>query len=66
MTIWQQVEKDISEHSGKPFRIIEKHSITGGDINNAFKVSDEKNSYFVKTNRQQLAYMFEAEARSLE
>ncbi len=66
MNIWQQVEKDISEHSGKPFQIVEKHNIAGGDINNAFKVSDEKHSYFVKTNRQQLAYMFEAEARALK
>jgi len=66
MNIWQQIEKDISEHSGKPFRIVEKQNIAGGDINNAFKVSDEKHSYFVKTNRQQLAYMFEAEARALQ
>ncbi len=66
MSIWQQIEKDISEHIGKPFHILEKHSIAGGDINNAFKVNDEKQAYFVKTNRQKLAYMFEAEARALQ
>jgi len=66
MSIWRQIEKDISAHCGKPFRIVEKHSITGGDINNAFKVSDDKNSYFVKTNRKQLAYMFEAESRAMQ
>lgn len=66
MSLWKQIEKDITEHSGNPFKIQQKHSISGGDINNAFKISDEKTSYFVKTNRQQLAYMFEAEARALK
>ncbi len=65
INLWQQIEQDVSAFTGKPFNIIEKQVIHGGDINNAFKVSDGKQHYFVKTNRQRLAYMFEAEARAL-
>jgi len=66
MSLWQQIEKDISDRSENSFHILEKHAISGGDINNAFKISDGKKNYFVKTNRKQLAYMFEAEARALD
>ena len=66
MSLWQQIESNISSHTGESFKIQEKHSVSGGEINNAFKISDDKTSYFVKTNRQQMAYMFEAEARALQ
>ena len=66
MKLWQQIEKDISSHTNSPFRVTEKSVIAGGDINNAFKISDGKHSYFVKTNRQNMAYMFAAEERALQ
>lgn len=66
MTVWKQVEQDISMHLGRAFGIVEKQSIGGGSINNAYRISDVKNSFFVKMNRQQLAYMFEAESRALD
>ncbi len=65
MTVWQQVERDISAHTGREFHITDKRAIGGGSINNAYRVGDGKSSYFVKTNRAQLAYMFEAEAKGL-
>jgi fructosamine-3-kinase len=66
MTVWKQVEQDISTHLGRAFRIIDKHTIGGGSINNAHRISDSKESFFVKMNRQQLGYMFEAEMRALD
>ena len=65
MTLWTQVEQDISSHRGDPFRIEQRASIGGGSINNAFHISDGKADYFVKTNRHSLLYMFEAEATAL-
>ena len=65
MTLWRQVEEQISQHCGREFRIAERRSIGGGSINNAYCIGDGKSSYFVKTNRAQLAYMFEAEAAGL-
>lgn len=65
MTVWKQVERDISVYTGTKFNITDKRSIGGGSINNAYRVSDGTTSYFVKTNRAQLAYMFEAESRGL-
>lgn len=66
MSLWQHIQHEISAYSGEPFEIQHKHAVSGGDINNAFKVSDGKRHYFVKTNRAQLAYMFEAEAQALQ
>ncbi len=66
MSLWQQIEQDLSEFSGQSFRIEDKHSIGGGSINHAYRISDGRQQFFVKTNRQQLAYMFEAEVRALE
>jgi fructosamine-3-kinase len=66
MSLWQQVEQDIGRHLNRNFKIIDKRNIGGGSINNAFRISDGKDTFFIKTNRQQLAFMFEAEARGLE
>ena len=66
MSLWQQIEQDLSELSGRPFRIMHKHGIGGGSINHAFRISDGDRQFFVKTNHQHLAYMFEAEARGLQ
>jgi protein-ribulosamine 3-kinase len=65
MSLWQHVEQDISAHLGRAFHITDRHSIGGGSINNAYRVSDGRNSYFVKTNRARLLYMFEAEQQGL-
>lgn len=66
MSLWAQIEKDISAYTGREFHILQRQSIAGGSINNAFCISDEKESYFVKTNRHSLAFMFHAEVRALE
>ncbi len=66
MSVWQQIEQDISEFTGKQFNITEKRSIGGGSINNAYRISNGHDQYFVKTNRQHLAFMFDAESKGLE
>lgn len=66
MSLWKQVEQELSRYQKREYRITDKRSIGGGSINNAYRVSDGKDSFFVKTNRQSLAYMFEAESRSLD
>ncbi len=66
MKLWQKIESEISDYLGEAYRIQDKHSVAGGDINNAFKISDGRNSFFVKTNRSQLEYMFKAEAKALQ
>lgn len=65
MSVWERVAEHLSSHCGYPFRITDRHAVGGGSINNAYQVSDGRQRYFVKTNRAQLAYMFEAEARGL-
>lgn len=66
MTLWQQIEQDVSDHLGFNFKISRKQVIGGGSINNSYHVSDGENSFFVKTNRKQLAHMFKAEALGLK
>jgi fructosamine-3-kinase len=65
MTLWNDIEMQISAHLAQPFKLLEKDSVGGGSINNAWRIGDEKNQFFVKTNRKNLAFMFEAEARAL-
>lgn len=66
MSLWKQIEKEISQYIKREYRITDKQSIGGGSINNAYRVSDGKDRFFVKTNRQSLAYMFEAESMALD
>ena len=65
MSVWQQIEQDLSQYSGRPYRIRQKQGIGGGSINHAFRISDGEQQFFVKTNHQHLAHMFEAEARGM-
>ena len=62
---WQQIEQEITEKSAQPFKIIHRESVGGGDISQAYRLSGEHRKYFVKTNRKQLAFMFDAEATAL-
>ncbi len=66
MALWAQIEQDISKFRGSEFHILERRSLGGGSINNAFHISDGKDDYFVKTNRHSLLAMFQAEAIALQ
>lgn len=65
MSLWYQVEKAISEHTGSAYKISQQKEIGGGCINSAYKISDGKTDWFVKTNTASLIDMFTSEAESL-
>ena len=65
MDIWRHLEQQIKQATGHDFRIHHNHSVGGGCINSAFKVTDKDQSYFIKTNHARYAHMFEAEAEAL-
>lgn len=65
MSLWLQIEKEISQHIHRDYKILDKRRISGGSINNAYRVSDDIDPFFVKTNRQNLAYMFKSESTGL-
>ncbi len=65
MSLWQHIELQIGQHLGRDFRIENRQPVGGGSINNAYHIGDETDQFFVKTNRQNLAYMFSAEYTAL-
>ncbi|MBW8328703.1 MAG: fructosamine kinase family protein [Thiobacillus sp.] len=65
MTLAAVVADAIGAATGTPFSADTVNAIGGGDINQAFSVSDGTRSYFVKTNRADRLPMFEAEADTL-
>ncbi len=66
MIIWPHLQDVISDETATLFHIKERQALSGGDTNNAYKISDGKQSYFVKTNRKSQLFMFEAEVVALE
>ena len=56
----------ISQATAMPFVPVRQAMMGGGCINQAFKLSDGKRSFFVKTNGADRLSMFEAEAAGLE
>ncbi len=65
MSTWQTIAARIAEATGGPFDPQPPHSLAGGCINSAFRLSDGTQTWFVKTNRATLLAMFEAEAQGL-
>lgn len=65
MSNWQVIEQAIADEIGQSFTIEQHGRAHGGDINDAYIVSDRKRSFFVKINRPQRQAMFAAEAAGL-
>jgi fructosamine-3-kinase len=65
MDIWQHLEQQIERATGRGFQIHRQQSVGGGCINSAFKLTDDQQSYFIKTNSASYSFMFEAEAEAL-
>ncbi|WP_448565416.1 fructosamine kinase family protein [Thalassotalea ganghwensis] len=63
--MWSAVQNVISQVTGQSFTIKARYRLTGGDINQAECISDEKNIYFVKYNHINYLNSFQAEALSL-
>ena len=65
MSLWQQIQSDIREHTGVDVGADAGRGVGGGCISQAFRVEGDGRAFFVKTNRAELADMFEAEAEGL-
>lgn len=63
--MWHQVEIDLSAHLGAEVKILDKHSISGGDISQAFVINTRAGDYFVKVNQHDFYENFACEALAL-
>jgi fructosamine-3-kinase len=63
--MWSQISQHIAQVTGQPFAPIEQRSVSGGCINQGYRVSNGPASYFVKLNQASQIAMFEAEAEGL-
>jgi fructosamine-3-kinase len=63
--MWTQIEQQITNTTGEPFKIENKQSVGGGCINEAWRISGSGHDYFVKLNSASGLDMFEAEAEGL-
>jgi fructosamine-3-kinase len=63
--MWTKISKEIAKAIGKDFEIVDRQTIGGGCINQAYLISNNREQYFVKLNRSDLLDMFAAEAKGL-
>lgn len=65
MSFWALLSEQITQHTLKPFNIQSKSAINSGCINQAYKISDDNSTYFIKLNSTRFGDMLETEALSL-
>lgn len=63
---WDAVEQAIQFSLGESFRIKKTFPVGGGCINSAYRIMGDKQEYFIKANRRELVWIFEAEAQALK
>lgn len=66
MNLWQHISNSVSEVTDTDFQIKTHTPLSGGCINEAYRVSNGNTAYFVKTNHLEHGDMFETEAISLK
>lgn len=64
--MWTAIAQHIGAKTGTAFAIVDRRSVGGGCINQAYQVSDGSQSYFLKLNQASQVAMFEAEAMGLK
>ncbi len=64
--MWNQIVDHIEQVTKEPFQIRDRRSVSGGCINQGYRLSDGSRSYFVKLNQASQVAMFEAEALGVE
>ena len=64
--MWTQISQSISQASGQEFEITDTRSVSGGCINQGYKISGDGVEYFVKLNQASQVEMFAAEAVGLK
>ncbi|MCC0177152.1 fructosamine kinase family protein [Waterburya agarophytonicola K14] len=63
---WRQIASAITEATGQEFAIADTRSVSGGCINQGYRVGGNDAEYFVKLNQASLVEMFVAEAWGLK
>ena len=63
--MWRQIAQQISQTINDEFECLSVDRLSGGDINQAAKISDSKHRFFIKWNHIEKLNMFETEAISL-
>ena len=63
--MWTEIAQQISQATGSEFAIANSKSVSGGCINQGYKVSSQDVAYFVKLNDASQVEMFAAEALGL-
>ena len=63
--MWQIVAQSISDVIGETFAIEERNIVSGGDINQAYCIANNRHQFFVKVNDLSHLIHFECEAYSL-
>jgi len=63
---WQMIAAHISDMTGQPFQVQTPYPITGGCINQAYRIEGSGQNYFVKINLLQSKALFAAEIASLQ
>ncbi|MGF1724009.1 fructosamine kinase family protein [Photobacterium nomapromontoriensis] len=63
--MWQAISHQLSEVLDRPFKISEKETIDGGDVNECYCISDGNERFFIKLNDRERLVIFETEAESL-
>ncbi len=64
--MWSNIAEQISKATGEKFEISDRRSVSGGCINQGYRLTDGKRDYFVKLNSAAEIAMFEAEAIGLK
>ena len=64
-TLTQSIAQHITNTIGQSFEIRKSQVLHGGDINQAYKMTDHDRTYFVKINQSDRRTMFEAELDGL-
>ena len=64
--MWTEIAAQISQVTGKTFRIEHRHPVGGGCINQGYRLQAEGQSYFIKLNQADQLTMFESEAIALQ
>ena len=66
MSVWNHITDQISQTTGSQFSPATPTSMGGGCVNQAYCLSNNNQSFFVKINSTSLLSMFESEAAGLE
>ena len=64
--MWKEIAEHISQVTGETFTINHQNSVSGGCINQGYRVKSNSHSYFVKLNQASQVEMFAAEALGLK